>query len=133
MSIVGQVRQRPVYLCCAIMCDLSIEWPIMSKHCTSSDYAFEDETDSVRSEAVMWTAERFQLLSATYNRAVAQVQHNQDSPVDEKYTKWPSAIRQARRPRQEVQGPHDLGKIPFQQPAQDKFEHVFANLSGQAF
>ena len=47
MSIVGQGRQRPVYLCCAIMCDLSIEWPIMSKHCTSSDYAFEDETDSV--------------------------------------------------------------------------------------
>lgn len=47
MSIVGQDRQRPVYLYCAIMCDLSIEWPIMSKHCTSSDYAFEDETDSV--------------------------------------------------------------------------------------
>lgn len=47
MSIVGQGRQRAVYLCCAIMCDLSIEWPIMSKHCTSSDYAFEDETDSV--------------------------------------------------------------------------------------
>lgn len=46
MSIVGQSRQRPVYLCCAIMCDLSIEWPVMSKHCTSSDYAFEDETDS---------------------------------------------------------------------------------------
>lgn len=47
MSIVGQDRQRPVYHCCAITCDLSIEWPIMSKHCTSSDYAFEDETDSV--------------------------------------------------------------------------------------
>ena len=47
MSIVGQGRQRPVYLCCAIMCDVSIEWPIMSKHCISSDYAFEDETDSV--------------------------------------------------------------------------------------
>lgn len=47
MSIVGQGRQRPVYLCRAIMCDFSIEWPIMSKHCKSSDYAFEDETDSV--------------------------------------------------------------------------------------
>lgn len=46
MSNVGQGRQRPLYLC-AIMCDLSIEWSIMSKHCTSSDYAFEDETDSV--------------------------------------------------------------------------------------
>lgn len=46
-SIVGQGRQRAVYLCCAIMCGLSIEWPIMSKHCTSSDYAFEDETDSM--------------------------------------------------------------------------------------
>ena len=47
MSIVGQGRQRPVYLCNAIMCDLSIEWPVMSKQCTSSDYAFEDERDSV--------------------------------------------------------------------------------------
>lgn len=46
MSIAGQGRQRPVYLCYAIMCDLSIEWPVMSKHCTSSNYAFEDETDS---------------------------------------------------------------------------------------
>lgn len=45
MSNVGQGRQRAVYRC-AIMCDLSIEWPIMSKHCTSSDDAFEDETDS---------------------------------------------------------------------------------------
>lgn len=82
------------------------------------------------SEAVMWMAERFQLLSVTYNRAVAQVQHNQDSLVDEKYTKWPSAIRQTRWPRQEVQGPHNLGKIPFQQPAQDESEHAFRNLSG---
>lgn len=47
MSIVGQGRQRPVYLHSAIMCDLSIEWPIMSKHCTSSDDTFEDETGSV--------------------------------------------------------------------------------------
>lgn len=85
------------------------------------------------SEAVMWMAVRFQLLSATHNRAVAQVQHNQDSLVDEKYTKWPSAIRQTRRPRQEVQEPHNLGEIPSQQPAQDKFEHVFTNLSVQAF
>lgn len=77
----------------------------------------------------MWMAERFQLLSATHNRAVAQVQHNQDSLADEKYTKWPSAIRQTRRrPRQEVQGPPNLGEIPFQEPAQDKFEHVFTNL-----
>lgn len=59
------------------------------------------------SEAVLWTAERFELLSATHNRAVAQVPHNQDSPVDEKYTKWPTAIRQIRRPRQEEQGPKD--------------------------
>lgn len=46
MSIVGQSRQRPVYLCGAITYDLSIEWPIMSKHCISSDYAFEDDTDT---------------------------------------------------------------------------------------
>ena len=85
------------------------------------------------SEAVMWLAERFQLLSATHNRAVAQVQHNQDSLVDEKYTKWPSTIRQTRQPRLEVQGPHNLGEIPFQETAQDKFEHVFTNLSGLAF
>lgn len=77
MSNVGQDRQRPVYLC-AIMCDLSIEWPVMSKHCTSSDYAFEMRQTQC-SEAVMWMAERFQLLSTTYNRAVAQKQHNQDS------------------------------------------------------
>jgi len=83
-----------------------------------------------RSEAVMWIAERFHLLSATYNRAVAQVQHNQDSAVDEKYIKWPSAIRQTRRPREEVQGPHNLRETPFQQPAQDKFEHVLTTMSG---
>lgn len=85
------------------------------------------------SEAVMWMAERFRLLSATHNRAVAQVQHNQDSPVDEKYTKWPSAIRQTRRPRREEQGPRNLGEISFQQAARDKFEHVFTNLTGLAF
>lgn len=77
----------------------------------------------------MWMAE-ISALSATHNRAVAQVQHNQDSPVDEKYTKWPSAIR---RTRQQLQEPHNLGKISFQQPAQDKFEHVLQNLSGLAF
>lgn len=85
------------------------------------------------SEAVMCMAERFQLLSATHNRAVAQVQHNQDSLVDEKYTKWPCAIRQTRRPRQKAQGLHNLGEIPFQQPPQDKFKHVFTNVSGQVF
>lgn len=44
--MLAKARQRLVYHR-AIMCDLSIEWPIMSKHCTSSDDAFEDETDSV--------------------------------------------------------------------------------------
>lgn len=44
----------------------------------------------------MWMAERFQLLSGAHNSAVAQEQHNQDSLVDEKYTKWPAAIRQTR-------------------------------------
>lgn len=38
----------------AIMCDLSIEWPVMSKHCTSSDYAFEDETESVLRSCCGW-------------------------------------------------------------------------------
>lgn len=47
MSIVAQRRQRAVYLYRAIMCDLSIEWPVMSKHCTASEYALGDETDSV--------------------------------------------------------------------------------------
>lgn len=65
------------------------------------------------SEAVMWMAERFQLLSATHNRAVAQVQHNQDSLVDEKHTKWPSAIRQTRRPRREEVQARNLGKDSF--------------------
>lgn len=60
------------------------------------------------SGAVMWMAERFQLLSGAHNSTVAQEQHNQDSLVDEKYTKWPSAIRQTRWPRQEVQeGPRN--------------------------
>lgn len=73
MSNVVQSRQRAVYLC-AIMCELSTEWSIMSKQCTSWDYAFEDETVSLFRR----TAERFQLLSTTYNRAVAQERHNQN-------------------------------------------------------
>lgn len=64
----------------------------------------------------------------THNRAAAQVPHNQDSLADEKYTKWPSTISHTRR--QAAQGPHDLGKIPSQQPARDKFTHVFTNPSG---
>lgn len=79
----------------------------------------------------MWMAGRFQLLSGTYNRAVAQVQHNQDALVDEKYTKWPSAIRQTRRPRREVLGPHKAPKISLQVPALDRSVHVFSDLSWQ--
>lgn len=63
-----------------------------------------------RSGAVMWTTGRFQLLSAVHNGAVAQVQHNQDSPVDEKYTKWQHSIRKSRRPRQLKKE-----EMPFQQ------------------
>lgn len=87
-------------------------------------------TQTLRSEAVMWMAERFHLLSDTHNRAVAQVQHNQDSPVDEKYTKWPSAIRETSQTRRVMQGPQNFGEIPFKLPAQDEFEHVFlTNMS----
>lgn len=79
------------------------------------------------SEAVMWMAARFQLLSTTYNRAVAQEPHNQDALRDEKYTKWPSAISSTRWPRQGVQGPPNLGKITFRQLAQDELGRVLTN------
>lgn len=60
------------------MCDFSTEWPIMSKHGTSSD--FEDEMNASPGR----TAERFLLLCATDTTAAAQEPHNQNWMVDVK-------------------------------------------------
>lgn len=101
MSIVAQGRQRTVYLCCVITCDVSIEWSIMSKH-----YIFR---------LCFWRWDRLaaQTLLCGWLRDFSfcpphtiELLRNQDALVDEKYTKWPSAIRQTRLPTREFQGPH---------------------------
>lgn len=44
-QMLGRVDKDQLSPALAIMCNLSIEWCIMSKHCTSLDFVFEDETD----------------------------------------------------------------------------------------